>query len=68
MKHIVACFGDMHCGSTVGLCPPEGIELDDGGLYMPNTGQEWLWNNWEEAWAKVGNNASQQGSQDTYCM
>ena len=53
-KHIVACFGDMHCGSTVGLCPPEGIELDDGGLYMPNTGQEWLWNNWEEAWAKVG--------------
>ena len=53
MKHIVVCFGDLHCGSTVGLCPPEGIELDDGGLYTPNTGQEWLWNNWEEAWAKI---------------
>jgi hypothetical protein len=53
MKHIVVCFGDLHCGSTVGLCPPEGIELDDGGLYMPNKGQEWLWNNWEEAWAKI---------------
>ena len=34
MKHIVVCFGDLHCGSTVGLCPPEGVELDDGGLYM----------------------------------
>ena len=53
MKHIVVCFGDTHCGSTVGLCPPEGIPLDDGGMYMPNRGQEWLWNNWEEAWAKV---------------
>ena len=53
MKHIVVCFGDTHCGSTVGLCPPEGIPLDDGGLYMPNRGQEWLWNNWEEAWAKI---------------
>lgn len=53
MKHIVVCFGDTHCGSTVGLCPPEGIALDDGGLYMPNRGQEWLWNNWEEAWAKI---------------
>ena len=53
MKHMVVCFGDTHCGSTVGLCPPEGIPLDDGGMYMPNKGQEWLWNNWEEAWAKI---------------
>tara|TARA_A100001515_G_scaffold119151_1_gene101641 strand:+ start:173 stop:925 length:753 start_codon:yes stop_codon:yes gene_type:complete len=22
-------------------------------MYMPNKGQEWLWNNWEEAWAKI---------------
>ena len=32
MKHIVVCVGDTHCGSTVGLCPPEGLELDDGGM------------------------------------
>ena len=53
MKHIVVCLGDTHCGSTVGLCPPEGLELDDGGLYEPNKAQRWLWNNWEEAWAKI---------------
>ena len=53
MKHIVVCFGDTHCGSTVGLCPPEGIELDDGGLYVPNKAQLWLWHNWEEAWKEV---------------
>ena len=53
MKHIVVCFGDLHCGSTVGLCPPEGIELDDGGLYIPNKAQLWLWDNWEKAWDKI---------------
>ena len=36
MKHIVVCVGDTHCGSTVGLCPPEGLELDDEGLYLPS--------------------------------
>jgi len=50
MKHIVACVGDTHCGSTVGLCPPEGLELDDGGMYEPNKAQRWLWSNWEIAW------------------
>jgi len=53
MKHIVVCAGDTHCGSTVGLCPPEGIELDDGGLYEPNKSQRWLWDNWEQAWAEI---------------
>ena len=53
MKDIVVCAGDLHCGSTVGLCPPEGLELDDGGLYEPNKSQHWLWNNWEEAWGVI---------------
>ena len=53
MKNIVVCVGDTHCGSTVGLCPPEGLELDDEGLYLPSKAQNWLWNNWEEAWGKV---------------
>ena len=53
MKHIVVCVGDTHCGSTVGLCPPEGLELDDEGLYLPSKAQNWLWNNWEEAWGKI---------------
>lgn len=53
MKHIVVCVGDTHCGSTVGLCPPEGMELDDGGMYEPNKAQHWLWENWESAWGEV---------------
>ena len=53
MKHIVVCVGDTHCGCTVGLCPPAGLELDDEGLYLPSKAQNWLWNNWEEAWGKV---------------
>ncbi len=38
---------DLHCGSTIGLCPPEGIPLDDGGAYVPSDAQRWLWDRWE---------------------
>lgn len=50
---ICVVFGDTHCGSTLGLCPPEGLELDDGGLYEPTAGQRFLWECWESAWAQV---------------
>ena len=53
MAHVVAICGDLHCGSTVGLCPPEGLELDDGGMYDPSDAQEWLWQCWESAWKKA---------------
>jgi hypothetical protein len=53
MAHVVAVCGDLHCGSTVGLCPPEGLELDDGGIYNPSEAQEWLWQCWESAWKKA---------------
>jgi hypothetical protein len=46
-------LGDTHCGSTVGLCPEEGLELDDGGWYQPNKSQIWLWHNWLDAWKRV---------------
>jgi hypothetical protein len=51
--HLVVFLGDTHCGSTVGLCPEEGLELDDGGWYQPNKSQIWLWNNWLDAWKRV---------------
>ena len=51
MTHVIAICGDLHCGSTVGLCPPEGMELDDGGLYEPSPAQRWLWDCWEQSWA-----------------
>ena len=47
---VVAIVSDLHVGSTVGLCPPNGIELEDGGRYMPNTVQGWTWDRWCEFW------------------
>ncbi len=43
---------DLHCGCRLGLCPPEGVELDDGGRYMPSSFQQALWDGWTEFWDK----------------
>jgi hypothetical protein len=36
---------DLHCGSVVGLCPPEW-QLLDGTTYGSNLVQRWSWNCW----------------------
>lgn len=41
---------DTHCGCRLGLCPPEGIRLDDGGRYTPSTFQRKMWAIWREFW------------------
>ena len=68
MGQVIAIAGALHCGSTVGLCPPEGIALDDGGLYEPSEAQRWLWECWEAAWAEVKVIARQQRSKVTLCL
>ena len=45
---------DTHCGSTLGLCPPEGVGLDDGGRYLPSREQIALWEAWIDYWSRVG--------------
>jgi hypothetical protein len=50
---VLAVTSDQHCGSTLGLCPPEGVKLDDGGRYDPSIVQRWLWECWEDFWGKV---------------
>lgn len=40
---------DSHCGSTLGLCPPE-FQLDDGGSYGVSIAQKALWAQWETFW------------------
>jgi hypothetical protein len=51
---VIACTSDLHCGSTVGLCPPEGVRLDDDATYHPSKAQQWIWHNWEsEFWKDV---------------
>jgi hypothetical protein len=52
--HLIVACGDLHAGSTVAPCPPEGIELDDGGVQMPNKLQRWLYDNWLDAWNQYG--------------
>ncbi len=49
---VIAVTSDLHCGSTVALCPPV-IHLDDGGEYRASKAQLWLWENWREFWGRV---------------
>jgi|TARA_R110000824_G_C15033094_1_gene659608 hypothetical protein len=53
MSTVIVVASDLHCGSTLGLCPAEGVELDDGGWYKPSKAQKWLWQEWEKHWKKV---------------
>lgn len=41
---------DTHCGCRLGLCPPSGIKLDDGGAYLPSAWQKKMWALWREFW------------------
>jgi len=49
---VVAVVGDLHIGSTVGLCPRR-VALDDGGAYEASKSQRWLWRCWEDYWRQV---------------
>jgi len=40
---VVVPIGDLHVGSSVAICHPDGIVLEDGGRYEPNAAQVWLW-------------------------
>lgn len=46
----VVVVSDTHCGCQVGLCPPKGVKLDEGGTYRPSRLQRKLWAYWEEFW------------------
>lgn len=50
---VIAVVSDVHCGSTLAMCPPEGVLLDDGGKYLPSAPQEWLWACWLNFWERV---------------
>lgn len=49
----MAIVSDVHCGSTLACCPPEGVKLDDGGKYLPSKVQSWLWERWEAYWSQI---------------
>lgn len=41
---------DMHCGCKRAICAPDGVPLDDGGIYMPDKYQLMLYTCWREFW------------------
>ncbi len=49
---LLAITSDHHTGSTLGLCPPEGVRLDDDGAYKPSKAQLWTYECWENFWLK----------------
>jgi hypothetical protein len=62
---IIAVTSDHHTGSTLGLCPPEGVRLDDDGTYHPSKAQKWTWDCWEDYWRTV--KAKREGA-DLWCV
>lgn len=49
---------DLHCGCQLGLCPPGGIMLDNGGRYRPSRPQEKLHELWAYFWDEWVPNAT----------
>ena len=50
---LVAVTSDHHTNSSIGLCPPEGVMLDEGGRYIPSKAQLWLSEKWTEFHGEV---------------
>jgi hypothetical protein len=46
----VVVVSDTHFGCKLGLCPPEGCSLDDGGRYKPSVLQSKMWKMWRIFW------------------
>ena len=58
----LALTSDQHTGSTVGVCPSEGVRLDDGGTYTPSKAQLWLWDKWQTFWGTVDGIRRERGA------
>jgi len=43
-------ISDIHAGCKLGLCPSDGVRLDDGGEYLPSKQQVEVWSYWQEFW------------------
>ncbi len=52
MTTILAVFSDLHCGSTLGMCPIR-YPLMEGGVYDSNKAQRWMLRHWDADWKFV---------------
>lgn len=64
---VVAVTSDHHCGSTLGLCPPEGVRVEDDSEYRPSKPQRWTWECWEKFWGEVARVRTAAGA-ELYCV
>lgn len=48
----IIVISDTHCGCRLGLCPPGGLTLDEGGKYKPSKIQRKMWSMWTEFWSE----------------
>lgn len=46
-KTTIVTLADLHCGSTIGLCPPV-VTLDSGAEYHFSPAQEWMWDRYTQ--------------------
>jgi hypothetical protein len=46
----IVVISDTHCGDRLGLIHKDGIDLDDGGKYLPSSLQLKMWEMWREFW------------------
>jgi hypothetical protein len=46
----IVVVSDIHAGCKLAVCPPDGVQLDDGGKYMPSPLQQKLYAYWREFW------------------
>ena len=52
MPDNIIVISDTHIGCQFGLCPDEGLPLDNGGYYMPSKNQKIVWSYWRYFWDK----------------
>ena len=60
---VIASWGDTHPNSTVGLMPPNGVVLDDGGTYKPSAVQLEIWDVYLEYWDAVRSVKNELGAE-----
>jgi len=63
MKKVITIVSDLHVGSSIGLCPAEGLAMDEGGEYKPSAKQKSVaeaWINFFKLANKIGKRAARR--------
>ena len=59
---VVGVLSDPHAGSILGLCPIEGVKLEEGARYLPTPAQCWMWECYQDDLAKIDALIAQHGA------